>query len=142
MGDINGEPRRYRNTFYNLHIIEPSDDRTDAMVRTAYEMTITGNTIDLAVNNVTLTLSEPVTPVTGTINIGVEKSKVPATTGKVRVYLNNELVDLSQPVTIKVNGVEKFSGNVKLTTDNLVESCRIFYDPLRVFPASVEVSIQ
>ncbi len=111
------------------------------MRRTAYEMTITGNTIDLTVNNVTLTTNEPVTPSTGTINIGVEKTKTPATQGKIRVYLSNELVNLSQPVTINVNGVQKFTGNVQPSTDNLVESCRIFYDPMRVFPASVEVSV-
>lgn len=141
LGDINDEPRRYRDAFYNLYIVEPSDDRSDAMRRTAYEMTITGNTIDLTVNNVTLTTDEPVTPSTGTINIGVKKTKTPATQGKIRVYLSNDLVNLSQPVTINVNGVQKFNGAVQPTNGNLVESCRIFFDPMRVFPASVEVSV-
>lgn len=141
MGDINGEPRRYRETFYNLQIVEPSDDRSDDMRRTAYEMTINGNTIDLTVNNVTLTETEPASLSTGTVNIGVAKAKTPATYGKIRVWLDNALVDLSQPVVVKVNGVEKFNGLVEPSTGDLVESCSLFYDPQRVFPASVEVSV-
>lgn len=142
MGDINDEPRRYRDTFYNLRIIEPSDDRSDPMVRTAYEMTITGNVINLTVNNVTLTTDEPATPPTGNVNIGVQKTTTPATTGKIRIYLGDELIDLSQPVTVNVNGTEKFNGTVEPNTYDLVESCRIFFDPLRLFPASVDVTVQ
>lgn len=141
MGDINGEPRRYRDSFYNLCILEPSDDRSDRMSRTAYEMTITGNEVNISVNNVKLTSTEPATPVTGTINIGVDKKMTPATTGKLRVFLCDRLVDMSQPVTIKVNGNVKFNGKPEATTGNIIESIRTFYDPLRIFPASVDVSV-
>lgn len=104
-------------------------------------MNIDGNTIDLTVRNVTLRLSEPVSIYGWDANLGVEKTYSPATTGKVRIYLNSDLVDLSKPVTVKVNGVEKFNGTVEPDTRNLVESCAIFYDPARIFPASVEVSV-
>lgn len=140
-GDINGEPRRYRDSFYNLYIVEPSDDRSDALTRTAYEMNISGNTVDLTVNTVRLATNEPVSPATGTVEIGVVKTKTPATSGRVRIYLSDDLVNLSQPVVVKVNGVEKFNGTVEPTSRDLVESCRIFFDPLRLFPASVEVPI-
>lgn len=142
LGGINGEEIRYRDGFYNLYIVEPSDDRSDDLYRTAYEMSISGNTVDLTVNNVTLMPSEPASGAGWSVNIGVDKTYKPATKGKVRIYLNNDLVDLTKPVTIKVNGVEKFNGTVTLDTRNLVESCAIFYDPFRVFPASVEVSVQ
>lgn len=142
MGDINDEPRRYRDTFYNLQILEPSDDRTDPTLRTAYEMNIAGNNVSLTVNNVALTTTEPVTPPTGTINIGVEKSFTPATKGRVRIFLNDDLVDLSQPVTVNVNGAERFSGELKPAGETIVESCRLFYDPLRLFPAYVDVDIR
>ncbi len=141
LGGINDEEIRYRNSFYNLHIVEPSDDRTDDLYRTTYEMNIEGNVVDLIVNNVTLTPSEPATGSGWSMNIGVEKTYTPATTGKIRIYLNNDLVDLSQPITVKVNGVEKFNGTVTTDTRNLVESCALFFDPFRVFPASIEVSV-
>lgn len=141
LGGINGEEIRYRDSFYNLYIIEPSDDRTNDLYRTAYEMIITGNTVELTVNNVTLTPSEPASGSGWNINTGVDKTYKPATKGKVKIYLNNNLVDLSKPVIVKVNGAEKFNGIVELDTRNLVESCAIFYDPFRVFPAAVEVSV-
>lgn len=141
LGDINGEPRRYRDSFYNLCILEPSDDRSDDMSRTAYEMTITGNEVNITVNNVKLATNEPSRIPTGSINIGVEKTKTPATSGKLRVYLSDALVDLSQPVTIKINGKDKYNGVVETTTGNIIESIRTYYDPLRIFPASVDVTV-
>lgn len=142
MGDINGEPRRYRDSFYNVRILEPSDDRSDNMVRTAYEMDITGNTVNLNVKNVTLTVTDPISPSTGTVNIGVNKEFKTATTGRVRIYLNQDLVDLSQPVTVNVNGAQKFSGTVSLSGQTVVETCALFFDPLRLFPAYVDVDIK
>lgn len=142
MGGINDEPYRYRDAFYNIRVLEPSDDRSDVMKRTAYEMEISGNTVSLTVRNVTLTTNDPVTVVTGTYEIGVEKTYTPATTGRVRIYLNSDLVDLSQPVTVTVNGAQKFNGAVTLSGETLVESCALFYDPLRLFPAYVDVDVQ
>ena len=75
------------------------------------------------------------------MQIGVEKSFTQATKGKVRIYLNGKLVDLSKPVVVKVNGVEKFNGTVTPDTRWLVESCGIFFDPERLFPAAVDVTI-
>lgn len=142
LGGINGEEFRYRDGFYNLYIVEPSDARDNDLYRTAYEMNISGNTVELTVRNVTLTPSEPASGSGWSMNIGVDKSYTQATRGKVRIYLNNDLVDLSKPVTVNVNGVEKFNGIVALDMRNLVESCALFYDPFRVFPASVEVDIR
>lgn len=142
MGDINGEPRRYRDAFYNVRILEPSDDRSNDLARTAYEMEITGNNINLNVRNVALTINEPVTPATGTVNIGVDKSYTAATTGRVRIYLDSNLVDLGQPVTVTVNGAQKFSGAPTVSGQTIVESCALFFDPLRLFPAYVDVDVK
>lgn len=142
MGGINGEPNRYRNGFYNLRILTPSDDRSDLRKRTFYEETVDGNTINLTVRNVVLTTDTPVDPGTGTINVGVTKTYTPATTGRLRIYLNNTLVDLTKPVTINVNGRKAFSGIVTPDMRHIVETTRFFFDPLRLYPAAVDVDIQ
>lgn len=143
MGDALGEPRRYREGFYNLCVLEPSDDRTDPMVRSCYEMTVgDDNTIDLTVRVVTVKAVEPVSEDGWTMNIDVEKSYVPAAKGRVRIYLDPGLVDLSKPVRVRVNGEERFNGAVKADLRRIVESCALFFDPLRLFPAAVEVDVR
>lgn len=143
MGDALGEKMRYRDCFYNLCVVEPSDDRTDPMVRSCYEMTVgDDNTIDLRVRVVKVTACDPVSEQGWTMNIGVEKSYSAATKGRVRIYLDSRLVDLSKPVTVRVNGEERFRGTVELDLRHVVESCARFFDPLRLFPAAVEVDIR
>lgn len=142
MGGINGEPVRYRDTFYNLQILEPSDPRNDDMLRTTYVMNIEGNTIDLKVDNVRLTPTEK-TDVRGfTIPLAVQKDYTPAASGKVKVWLNEELVDLSKPVKISVNGETRFEGRVQPNVRDMIESTALFYDPMRIYPASVDVEIE
>lgn len=48
---------------------------------------------------------------------------------------------MSKPVKVIVNGKEKFNGKVKPSLKAFVESCAEFFDPERVFPASVTVEI-
>jgi hypothetical protein len=52
------------------------------------------------------------------------------------------LVDLSAPVTVVVNGKTAFTGDVKPLADVMVESAALFFDPARVFPASVDVEVK
>lgn len=141
MGDINNEPRRYRDAFYNLRIMESADDRSDPMRREAFEMKIDGNTVNIKADIVTLTTCEPATPPTGELKVGVSKTKTPATKGSLRIYLSDELVDLSKPVTINVNGKRRFQGKLKRNAATMAESCRLFFDPMRLFTASVDVKI-
>ena len=142
MGDANGEKARYRNSFYNLEILEPSDDRTNPMVRSAYEMTVdsASNTIDL--NASVVSLEETGYDDYFDMKFDLEKQVRPATSGRVRIYLNDRLVDLNRPVTVKLNGKEIYRGRPKLTLGNLVRSCALFGDPQRLFPASVEIPIK
>lgn len=129
---------RYRDGFYNLYVKERSND--DASSRSCYEMTIDGNTIDLKVSTMT---SEAVER-TSQWNLPktCRKNYTPATKGRVVIYLNDRLVDLSRPVTVKVNGREAFNGKVELDAANLVNSCAAFFDPERLYPAAVEVEVQ
>ncbi|HBX89994.1 hypothetical protein [Alistipes sp.] len=143
MGDALGEPRRYREGFYNLRVVEPSDDGSDPLVRTCYEMTVgDDNTIDLRVRVVRVAPCEAVSEDGWTMDIGVRKSYAEASKGRVRIYLDSRLVDLSKPVAVRVNGRERFRGRVEPELRHLVESCALFFDPLRLFPAAVEVDIR
>ncbi len=105
-------------------------------------MTIDGNTVTLNVYSVTVTPKEEVSEDGWTMNVDCEKTSVPATSGKIRLYLNKELVDLSAPVTVVVNGKTAFTGDVKPSADVMVESAALFFDPARVFPASVDVEVK
>ena len=56
---------------------------------------------------------------------------------KVRVYLNDQLVDLGKPVTIRVNGKQVFQGIVKADLQAMVNSCTEYFDPCRVYPVDI-----
>lgn len=129
---------QYRDGFYNLYVKERSN--ADNSSRSCYEMTIDGNTVDLKVS----TMTSEVTERTSQWNLAKKYAKTytPATTGKVVIYLNDKLVDLSKPVKVVVNGREAFNGMVELSTANLVNSCAAFFDPARLYPAAVEVEVQ
>ena len=64
-----------------------------------------------------------------------------ASRGKLRIYLNEDEYDLSQPVKVILNGTEIFNGMVSPTLGTMVESCALFYDPERLFPAAIDVDI-
>ncbi len=127
----------YRDGFYNIYVKERSND--DDKTRTYYEMSIDGNNIDLEVDEVSYKATE--TDPRWGIELSFERSYEPATKGKVVIYLNDELVDLSKPVTLTVNGKTAFSGKVELEVDNIVNSCAAFFDPERLYPAAIEIDI-
>ncbi|WP_294626923.1 hypothetical protein [uncultured Bacteroides sp.] len=124
----------HRKGFYNLVVKE----RPSADARTRYEMTIEGNHIALNVDDVTYETIQK-DPHWG-IELKFKKSYTPAAKGKVLLYLNSELVDLKQKVTVTVNGKQVFEGKVKPDLKHLVNSCATFFDPQRIYPAAVEVA--
>ena len=73
------------------------------------------------------------------LHFGKEISPVDG--GKIRIYLNDELVDLNRPVTVRINGKKVFRGKVQRRLKAIVESCALYQDPCRLFPASVVVDI-
>ena len=127
---------RHRNGFYNLRVNEPS--RENEQQRTCYEVSRRGNTIEITVKNVTYTTTESLY----NIPMVFKKDFTPATKGNITIFLDEESIDLTKPVTIIVNGRKAFNGKVKPCTKAMAESCALFFDPERVFPAAVTVDIK
>ena len=126
---------RYRDGFYNLQVLERSNQ--DASSRTVYEMEIEGNNVSLDIRNVHY---ETVETANG-IEMKFEKSYDDVSSGRIRVYLDSHLVDLSAPVTIKVNGKVVFEDMLEPDLKMMAESCALFGDPRRVYPCGVDVQI-
>ena len=93
---------------------------------------------ELIVKNVEYTTTEAIYG----IPMMFSKKYTPATKGNITIFLNEELFDLERPVKIVVNGKEAFNGIVKPTLKAMVESCAEYFDPERVFPASVDITIK
>ena len=128
----------YREGFYNLQVLERPTLPADSM-RTCYEFSVADNVIDLNVHNVRYFGYDFVPMWELILHFGKEISPVDG--GKIRIYLNDELVDLNRPVTVRINGKKVFRGKVQRRLKAIVESCALYQDPCRLFPASVVVDI-
>ena len=128
----------YREGFYNLQVLERPTLPADSM-RTCYEFSVADNVIDLNVHNVRYFGYDFVPMWELILHFGKEISPVDG--GKIRIYLNDELVDLNRPVTVRINGKKVFRGKVQRQLKAIVESCALYQDPCRLFPASVVVDI-
>ncbi len=128
---------RYRRGFYNLVPLQrPAGDE-----RTYYEETIHDNVIDLKISRVTYHDDKISDRYKGfRLVLTYTRSYVPAVGGKLRIYLSPELVDLTKPVRVRINGKEVFQGRVEANLSHLASSCALFYDPARLFPAAVDVT--
>ena len=123
---------RHRSGFYNLQVLaRPSE------ARTYYEMNIEGNVIRLNISNVAYTCTQK--DKQWGIEMKFNRSYSKATGGKLRIYLNDKLVDMSQSITIIVNDKSVFEGIVKANLKDMFNSCAEYFDPCRVYPASVDI---
>ncbi len=129
---------RRRSGFYNVEVPARPDEGEGAdTVRYRYDFRVADNEVHLDVRRVHYhVLSRD--PRWG-IELDVAKTFTPAEGGRARIYLDADLVDLRRPVTVWVNGRKAFRGRVRPHTDHLVRSCALWGDPLRLFPAAVEV---
>ena len=127
---------RHRSGFYNLRVNETSRENEEQ--RTCYEVQIADNVITLDVQNVEYTTIEEIYG----IPMMFSKKYTPATKGNVTLFLNEQLFDLAKPVKVVVNGKEAYNGMVKPSLKAMAESCAEYFDPERVFPASVDVTIE
>ena len=125
----------YRRGFYNLYIPETSKPTE----RRCYEMTITGNTVDIKVNKVSYTATAWESK--HGMPIAYDKQYTAVSGGKLGIFLGSELVDLTQEVTININGTQAWKGVPELKLENIVNSCALYYDPYRLYPAYVEVDL-
>lgn len=128
---------RRRNGFYNLYVVERAE--ADADARIYYEMTIEENRIDLSIRKVDYEVTQK-DPHWG-IEMRFAKHYSPVSRGKWLVYLSPELVDMNRKVTVNVNGKQVYCGKVKPDLKHLVNSCAHFYDPRRLYPAAVEITL-
>ena len=129
---------QYRDGFYNLYVLERSNPNYDS--RTYYEMDIHDNQITISVQLVTYEAVER-DPRWG-IPLRFKKNLVNAETGKFLVYLSPELVDMSKPVIVNVNGKLCYNGMVEPDLMHMLNSCAHYFDPRRVYPAAVEVDLK
>jgi hypothetical protein len=122
-----------RNAFYNLQVLKEDDT-----FRTQYEFTANAdNSIDLKVDAVkyNTTWKDP----RWGIDMLFSKDLTPAQHGHLRVFLSDQIVDLNQKVTIRINGKQVFNGKVKASKKALKLSQKLWGDPMRDFQHAVEV---
>lgn len=133
-----------RQGFYNLYVMKrpkAADGLKDASGedRDYYEMNIQDNVIRLSVKKVTYQTLER-DPVYG-IDLKFTKSYHPVIGGKWKIYLNDQLVDMNRPVTVFINDRKVFEGKLVPRMEDMITSCMEYFDPCRVFPASVDVAL-
>lgn len=143
---------RKRNAFYNLEVLsEPISDELMARVDTSYlaedpakvlwprrdyEFRVHDNSVFLTVREVEYIITER------DPNWGIELNNTrrysEAEHGAVRVYLSEQLVDLSRPVSLYVNGHLVALRQPRLSKKTMRKACECFGDPLRLFPYAIE----
>lgn len=129
----------YRKGFYNLCVEEPSvPDGSEKRVR--YEMEIHDNVVMLDVMEVTYRTLE-VDSQLG-IELKFDRTYAPAHSGKVRLYFDFDMIDFSRPIQVVVNGRTAYKGKLAPTMESMMNSLALFYDPMRIFPASVVVDVE
>ena len=122
-----------RNAFYNLQVL-----KEDNAFRTQYEFTANAdNSIDLKVDAVkyNTTWKDP----RWGIDMLFSKDLTPAQHGHLRIFLSDQLVDLNQKVTIRINGKEVFNGKIKGSKKAQKLASELWGDPMRNFKHAVEV---
>lgn len=122
-----------RNAFYNLEIL-----KEDNAFRTQYEFTANAdNSIDLKVDAVkyNTTWKDP----RWGIDMLFSKDLTPAQHGHLRIFLSDQLVDLNQKVTIRINGKEVFNGKIKGSKKAQKLASELWGDPMRNFKHAIEV---
>ena len=99
---------------------------------------MSNNKVELNVKNVSYTTTHAMY----NIPMLFKKEYSEATKGNVTIYLSEKHFDFKKPIQIVVNGKEVFNGKVKPNLNAMIESCAEFFDPERIFPASVNVDIR
>lgn len=126
---------RHRTGFYNLLV----NRRPDPTLRTRYDVTLLrdSNIVDIVVENVTYTTTQT-DPVYG-IEMKFSRSYEPAAGGAFTLFLNEQMLSLRTPVTVRVNGRKRFFGTPRCDVASMARSLAAFYDPERIFPTAIEV---
>lgn len=75
----------------------------------------------------------------------VETNRIEVTTDRVQRYslfLNNQLIDFSKPLTVVTNGRLSFSGVVSPLVETLLRQARLRQDPLQLFPVHLTIAVE
>lgn len=124
---------RHRSGFYNLQVLSsPTKDRT------YYDMNIHNNVVKINIKEVEYTAVER--DKHWGIEMRFNRNYTNAKGGRLRIYLNSELIDMNKPVTVIVNGKEFYRKNVKANLQDMINSCTEYFDPYRVYPTSIEIN--
>lgn len=125
----------WRKGFHNIQILRR--DYANTTSRMYYEMDIEDNNIDMRVRS----LYYNYTSQSGNLVLDFDRIYSTVVSGAFRIYLNNELVDLSREVTLTVNGKQIFKGVLQPTLENMVNSCALYFDRMRVYPVALDVNL-
>lgn len=124
---------RHRDGFYNLWVHQ----RPDSLLRTRYEVKFEGNEVDLTVENIDYACTE-VDAIYG-IQLKFHRTYTPAPHGHVTLFLDEHLVQLQRPVTVRINGQTAYCSKPRLSVEHLVHSALVYGDPCRLYPAAIEL---
>lgn len=122
---------RKRNAFYNIEVLsESSEHRHD------YEFSVNDNTVNLTVREVEYIITER-DPYYG-IELNNTRQYTDARHGAIRIYLSEELIDMSRPVILNINGHLTSTVKPTVSKETMRKSCELFGDPMRIFPFVIE----
>ena len=126
---------RHRQGFYNLLV----NKRPDSKLRTRYDVNVIrdSNVVNIVVENVFYTTTQR-DSVYG-IEMKFHRDYEMATGGSFTLFLNEDMLNLRMPVSVRVNGRRVFYGTPKLDAKHMARSLAAFYDPKRIFPVAIEV---
>lgn len=127
---------RRRDGFANLEVLQ----RPDEAARQRYDERIEGNVVDVTVRTVTYTTTQADNSYGFPIELQLRKDYAPATGGRLRIYLDERMVNLACPVTVRVNGRVVCEEVLRPDSRNMLLSLSRFCDPLRIFPVAVDVA--
>ena len=130
--DMDGQKR---HGYFNLW--EEENPLGTKSGRVFYTQMINDNVVTLTIDKVSYTVMET----RDGIDLRWNKSRKALTTGKLRVYLNPELIDPTRPVTVKANGQVYFYGLLEPSLADMATSVSGYYDKRRIYPASVLVDL-
>lgn len=127
-----------RNSFYNIEVIEE-----DSAYRTFYDVSIKDNKVNITIQNVEYetTYTDP----NWNIPFYFKRHLKEAKTGRIRVFLSEDLIDIYKKVTVFINGRKVYKDRLNMAKasveSTMRQSLRLWGDPLRIFPACIEVGI-
>jgi len=120
---------RYRKGFYNIAIEQPPLSAKDPpqfdRVRFDVDMDRSTNTITIQSNVLNTDMTQ----------------QTPLKKGKISIFVNNELIDLSKKVTIIYNDKNMGKQKIVPAISALVESVALFADPERIYPVKIQLAL-